>query len=283
MALGIFPGFVITAHHVRVDTMTLDGNHAVVLNLQGDGVSQIALEGQVHITRRHDQGAIHAACCRKSQRQPRRPVRNHARLGTKSPHATNHRLVQAHAQIAARAGSDMHLLRALEFFHGTAHHAFESWIGHGALQNFGVLIGNHQQTWPLAICALHDGGQLGRMQKAFDGAVHHKVCACQRSHHRRQLRNGIARTGRAYRRWRAQGRRGQRDFKHARPQALQRQARQVHIHPAGLGFGHNRHHFTRLHLAQRKGAGKGCEPFVFNAFYQHACLLCESVYMKFHG
>jgi hypothetical protein len=66
--------------------------------------------------------------------------------------------------------------------------------------------------------------------------------------------------------------------------ALQGQAGHVHIHTAGLGFGQNGHHLTRLHVAQRESAGKGRKPFVFDAFNQHVCVSSDnSVYMKFHG
>jgi precorrin-3B synthase len=84
----------------------------------------------------------------------------------------------------------------------------------------------------VTVHAFHDGGQLGRVQQAFDGAVHHHVGAGERGHHRAQLRDGVAGSGGAHRRGCGQGRRGQRQLKHLGAHGLQRKAGQVHVDPA---------------------------------------------------
>ena len=298
VTLGVFPGFPVAAHHVHIDALPLDGDHAVVLYGQPDRVAQISFEGQVHIARGHDQRAIDTARSRESQRQPGRPVRHHARLGAKAPHTADHRLFvamfQVHAQVGSCGRRDVHLLCATQLLHGGTHHAFERRIGHGALQNFRVLVGHHEQTRHVAVHALHDGRQLGRVQQAFDGAVHHHVGAGQCHHHGAQLPDGVTRARGAHRGGCRQCRCGQRHFKHLGPHALQRQTGKLHVHTARLRFGQNGHHFTRLHFAQGEGADKRRQPLVFNLFYQHVCLLngrgprttrltsCQTVYMNIH-
>jgi len=234
VAFGVFPGFVVAAHHVHVHALPLDGDHAVVFDGQADRVAQIAFEGQVHIARRHHQGAIDRACGRERQRQPGWPVRNHARFGAKAPHTTHHRLLvalfQVHAQLGACGRRDMHLLRATQFLHGGTHHTFERRIGHGALQNFGVLVGHHQQARHVAVHPFHDGGQLGGVQQALHGTVHHHVGTRQCGHHRAQLRDGVARPGGAHGRWRRQGRGGEGHFEHTGPHAFQCQTGQLDVH-----------------------------------------------------
>ena len=235
VALSVFPGFPVAAHHVHIDALPLDGDHAVVLDGQADRVAQIAFEGQVHITRGHDQRAVDTACGRESQRQPGRPVRHHAWLGAKAPHTTDHRLLvamfQVHPQIGACGRRDVHLLRSTELLHGGTHHTFERRIGHGAFQNFRMLIRHHQQTRHVPVHALHDGRQLGRVQQAFDSAVHHHVGACQCSHHRAELLNSVAGSCGAHGRWCCQCGSGQSHLEHAGAHGLQREAGQVHVDP----------------------------------------------------
>ena len=123
MAFFVNPGLIVVAHHVDIDTLALDLGDGVVLNGEANGVSHIPLESQVDIAGRHDQCAVDAACSRKGQSQATWPMRDHARLGTETPHAAYHRRFQLNVQIGARFAGHVHVLRRPQFLHGIAHHA----------------------------------------------------------------------------------------------------------------------------------------------------------------
>ena len=158
MAFFVNPCLVIRAHHVHVHALAINAHNGVVFDGEANGVAQVAFEGEIHIAWRHDQSAIDTASSRKGQSQTSRPMRHHAWLGTKAPNAPHHSRLELNVQISANFRSDMHVLCSAKFFHGIAHHSLKCRIGHGAFQNFRVLVGNHEQARHDTICAFQDCG-----------------------------------------------------------------------------------------------------------------------------
>ena len=262
---AIAPGRKIAAHQVGVGRVTDHVRDMVVRDQQPHGVRQVALEGQVDIAAVQHQGAVDAARSRERQRKPARPMGERAGLGREAPDAAHPRPGQIRAQVGARLRVHLHPARGLQTSHGVARHGFVLSLRQAALENFRVLVADHEHARP----AGQDPWQLGRMLKALDGAVDHQRALRQGRHDRRLSGEHRRGAGRTHRHRCRQRRRRHDDLEVLCANSLQGQCRQLRQHRPRPRLGEHRAGIARAYTALLQDLDECSDPRAFNGRGHH--------------
>ena len=204
-------------------------------------------------------------CGREAQAQPAGPVGHGARSVGAAPAGRSRRLGHIHGQVGARGRGDPHLRRPRQQGGSLVDFGLEGRVGYQPLKDLGMFVGDHQD----AGAAGEDRAQLGRVQKALHGAVGHELGRSQGRDHRLESADGVRRAGGAHRHRRPLGRRGHAHMEHPRPEALQGQAGEFHVHRAALGLRQNRGGLAPAHPAEPERLREGLDPLPLNPFDQH--------------
>ena len=103
---------------------------------------------------------------------------------------------ERNAQVGAGGRGDAHGLGAAQALDVVLHARLGGVVGQQARQRLGVFVADVDDA---RAAALQDGGQLGRVHQAFDGAVHHQRAAGQRA--RPPARSAGSRSRRRWSAW----------------------------------------------------------------------------------
>ena len=257
------------AQQVSVHARAVDAGDVVVLDRQGHGLVDVALEGQVHIPFGQHQRAIDAAGGGKGQYQSAGPVGERARPAGVSPVAAAHRALKIDAQVGARRRRYAHgpgRTQALEV-------DFDLLLGllvrQETAQGLRVLVADVENARLGQPVALDDGRQLGRVHQPLDSAVDDQRRRRQGGDHGRAVLDGRTGPGGSRQRLATAEHRGQRQHEAAPAEPGGRQARHLHEHGATLCFTENGHLIARLKGTAAQHGLKGVDPRGFDPLLQH--------------
>ena len=225
IGFAVTPCREIGAHHGRVGALALQISDVIVLERHPYWRRQIALEGEIDVTGRHNKSAVNGATLGKADDDTAGPMRQRPWLVCPSPNANRRRADHVDVEVGPRLRGHAHPLGSAQHLRRRAHAFLQARIRHQAFERFGMFVGDDEDSR----ARFQYFRRLDRVHQPFDGAIDNETGLLQRGDHRHKPLNRLTGAGGADRHDLTVARRGYDNVKRSGAHAKERKFGQVNV------------------------------------------------------